>query len=230
MIGNELLTVEGPGDSAPIVMENDELLARAEGLTIVDEASLRKAHGWLLDAATLDKKAVAHYAKTKKASHDLHVQICTDEKELRKIPQKIREVLEPKILAHQRVEREKAAKIAEVNRLAAVKAEEESRLAKAQALEAAGHPEIAEAVIDAPMPAPKPASHYAPPPVKLEGTATKKTLDFRIVNPDAVGRDYCDPSEKRIREQVRAVGMKAVQMVGGIEVFESESLAVRGRK
>lgn len=224
------LTVEGPGDSAPIVMESNELLASAEALVIVDEATLRKAHRWLVDAVEIDKKAVKHCAKTKKASHDLHVQICADEKELRKIPQRIREVLEPKILAHQRAEREKAAKIAEVNRLAAVKAEEESRLAKALALEAAGHPEIAEASIDAPMPAPRPASHYAPPPVKLEGTATKKTLDFRIVNPDAVGRDYCDPSEKRIRDQVRSTGMKAVQTVGGIEVFEVESLAVRGRK
>src|ERR1035441_2893421 len=176
----DLLTIEAPGSSALIVGETNELLALAKELVITNEAELKQANEWLRDAATLDKKAVTHYAKSKKASHDLHGQICEDEKELRKIPQMIRGVLEPKILAHQRAEREKAARVAEVLRKAAWQAEEESRIAKAPLLEAAGMPEVAAAVIDAPMPAPKPASYYAPAPVKLEGTAMKKVLKIRI--------------------------------------------------
>lgn len=225
-----VLTVEGPGDSTFLVTDSNQLLASAQGLVITNDAQLKQANDWLRDAVTLKKKAADHMAKSKEMAYKLHAQLCADEKELQRVPLMIDAVLRPKILGYQKERRIKAERIAEEARKAAWRAEEDERLAKAAQLEAAGHPEIAEAVIDAPMPAPRPVSHYAPPPVKLEGTATKRTLDFRIINPDAVGRDYCDPSEKRIRELVRALGMKAVQLVGGIEVFEVESLAVKAWK
>ena len=91
-------------------------------------------------------------------------------------------------------------------------------------------PEVAAAVIDAPMPAPKPASYYAPAPVKLEGTAMKKVLKIRIIDADKVGREWCSPDNVKLNAQLKMSGLKSAELIGGIEVYEDESLAVTARK
>ncbi len=227
---DNMLAIEAPGDTSVIVTDSAELLLSAQGLVIANDAQLKQANEWLRDAATLKKKAIEHYAKSKEMAHKLHQQICADEKELQRTPILIDAVLRPKVLTYQRQEREKANAIAEKARQEAHRLEEEARLAKAVALEAVGLPEVAEAVLEAPMPPPRSVAYYAPPPVKLEGTATTTALKFRVTDPDAVGRAWCSVDDAKIRAQIKMSGLKAAGIIGGVEVFAEESLAVKARK
>jgi hypothetical protein len=227
MMESKALTVPAIGDATALNKSAGDLLVQATGLVIRSNDDLEIAGMWLRDAVTLKAKATELVKDSKAGAHKLHKDICAMEMKLQEVPLRIEAVLRPKVTLYRAEQAAISARKAEEERKKAQDLEEERRLAQAQAMEAAGQPEVAEAIIDAPMPPPAPVAPATP---KLEGVVTKKTLKFRVVNPDAVGRDYCEPSEKKIRDMVSAVGMKAAQMVGGIEVFEVESLAVKAWK
>ena len=100
----------------------------------------------------------------------------------------------------------------------------DSQIAKAAALDSAGHHEAAEAVLNRPVQAPV----VAPPAAaKIAGYTSRTEFTFEIVAPSEVGRVYCAPDEAKIRKLVKAMGMEAEKMVGGIRVFEAPRQAIR---
>jgi hypothetical protein len=56
-------------------------------------------------------------------------------------------------------------------------------------------------------------------------TFTRKEWKHRVVNPELVPREYLVPDDTKLRAAVRA----GVREIAGVEVYEDESLPVRGR-
>lgn len=63
------------------------------------------------------------------------------------------------------------------------------------------------------------------PPAKTEGITLRTRWDFRIVDANALPREYLMPDEKKIAGVVRA--MKAETRIAGVEVLEVQDVAAR---
>jgi hypothetical protein len=119
----------------------------------------------------------------------------------------------------ERLEREQAA----AARKEALRQAEEERLAEAAKAEAAGQPEHAEALLEAPVvPAPVVIAKTTP---TVEGISTRKIYEFDIVDESKLPRLYLMPNMPTIRKQVNALGVDA--NIPGVEVREKQSIAVR---
>lgn len=112
---------------------------------------------------------------------------------------------------------------------------ERQRIAEAEDALEAGDDERAELILETP-PAPvvmaEPAP-FVPPPVvvpeapKAAGVSFRKTFRHRIVNRNAIKPQFLTPDEKAIAATVRALGVDATDVVGGIEVYEDVSVSAR---
>ena len=63
---------------------------------------------------------------------------------------------------------------------------------------------------------------------KAEGVSVRMIKKFRILNAAAIHRNFLVPDEKKIRKVVDSMGPDAETLVGGIEVYETPSVAARG--
>lgn len=120
-----------------------------------------------------------------------------------------------------RVRREQEAADREQRRLA----EEQAR--KAEELRQANMPEAAEAMVAAEPPAPARVVRSAIP--KVKGVSVSKTWKYRVVDGAAVKRAFLILNEPLIRDIVKRMGHLAQEQVGGIEVYEDETMAGRTR-
>jgi len=129
---------------------------------------------------------------------------------------------------------------------AALVAQEEERLR--QALEAEKRGNIAEAdkILNAVLPAPVVVIPTAPPliipmappppppqaPALAQDPNVRRTKrwKYKIINPDFVKRAYMMPNVQEIGKVVRAMGDRAVDVVGGIEVTEDMDYAFVAEK
>jgi hypothetical protein len=109
---------------------------------------------------------------------------------------------------------------------------EQETAAKQQAaeLEKQGNPEAAAEVREQALTAPPPPVHVAPEVQKSKGAVIRKRYGFRIVNPRLVKPNFLKPDDQAIAAVVRASGEKAVDIVGGIEVYEEQSEHIRAPK
>ena len=111
---------------------------------------------------------------------------------------------------------------------------EEARLAEALAAEAAGDTARAERLVaeETPVPPVAPKPVLAPPVVapeapKSQGVSAVKRFTYRITDELQIDRRFLIPDEQKIRSMVRALGMDAAKVVGGIVVEEDVSITVR---
>lgn len=110
------------------------------------------------------------------------------------------------------------------------KAEEDRRLADAQALADRGKHDAAEAVLNAPIHVPPPPPVVAPPIATAAykapaGTSVRYNWKHRIIDADAIPREWLIPDEKRIGEYVRA--MKDKSSIPGVEAYSEASASMR---
>jgi hypothetical protein len=101
-------------------------------------------------------------------------------------------------------------------RLEAQKAEEERRLAEAAQLEAEGHKEEAEAILDTPAPIVMPTVEKTTP--KADMRLYRKVWKYRIINEADIPREYLTPDLIKIGGVVRA--LKGKCKISGVEVYE----------
>jgi hypothetical protein len=114
---------------------------------------------------------------------------------------------------------------------------ERKRIAEAEAALEAGDDERAELILETPaapvvLPDPEPlvpAAVVIPETAKATGVSFRKVYKHRVVNRGAIKAQFLVPDEKAIGATVRALGLDAVAVVGGIEVFEDISVAARTR-
>ena len=119
---------------------------------------------------------------------------------------------------------ERTRKQAEAVALAAsMKVEEEARLAQATALEQAGMPDAAEAVLSAPMVVP-PMVMEAP---KAEGISSREYWTYEITNAALLPREYLIPNEVAIGAAVRS--LKHLTNIPGVRAFAKTGIATRRR-
>ena len=62
---------------------------------------------------------------------------------------------------------------------------------------------------------------------KVEGISTRKVWKWRLESSQAVKPQYMIPDEKKINQMVKAIGKDAINVVGGISVYEEISIAAR---
>jgi len=93
---------------------------------------------------------------------------------------------------------------------------------EAKKLEKRGDTEAAGVLFDQAKSVPLPAiAPSAPATPKQSGSVITKRWKWRIVNPDEVQREYCDPTPSKITKVVTALGDKAP--IKGIEIWQEES-------
>ena len=212
--------------------------SRAESLVIQTADDYTAAAEIAKGCQGLIKQIEAGYDGLANLAHKLHKAIIGKKNEYMDEPSKALTIVKQKMGAYQaEQERIRRAEEARLQEEARKKAEEEARkLAEEQALqdaielEAQGDKKGAEAVLANPAPV---TPVYVAPIVlpkqvpQAAGIAARKTYKFRVVSADKVKREYMVPDEKKIGQVVRALGLKAAEAIGGIEVYEETNIAVR---
>lgn len=112
------------------------------------------------------------------------------------------------------LEAERQAEEARLRAEAQKRAEDEA-IARAQAMNAAGQKEEAEAIIAAPV---EVAPVIVPKTAPKASTVMRKVPKFRIVDASKIPREFMTPDEKKIGAVVRA--MRYAANIPGIEVYE----------
>lgn len=166
-----------------LVVSCDEEYAQAGEFVMAGKAMIKKITEY--HQADIDRWHAGHKAAIAKRDEDLDqvkraVKIAGDKAGDYKLEQ-------------DRLAREEQARIEAARR----RQEEERRLAEAARLEAEGKAKEAEAVINEPIPAPRPTKFESPVP-KVAGLSMRGKWKGKIVNPKAVKREYCDPTQWRI--------------------------------
>lgn len=217
-------------DDIGAIEENTELVVRqAAEITITDDESYEAAAVFLVDQI---KAVLAAIAETFDPIDDA-------QKALRKVtiaarkkheaPLKEAETVIKSAMGIYWTERDRIAKAEEEERLELARREAEDRaVEEAARLERTGHQEAADERLEAPVvpvvttPAPK-----AP---KAKGSSVRMTTKFRIIDASKIGPKFLMPDEKKIRQIVNSFGADAVEMVGGIEVYEEPVVSARAAR
>lgn len=94
---------------------------------------------------------------------------------------------------------------------------EDEQLRKAEALQAQGKTSQAEAVLNKPT---KVQPVIVPSAAPKAQTVIRTTKHYRVVDPDAVKRNFCAPDAGKMWREVQNSGLKAAEIIGGVEVWE----------
>lgn len=215
-----MTTVQAP-DTTAMASEGTALVAQAQAVKIVDHPGYEAAGALLVSVATLRKTIETAFKDPKAKAHEAHKAITELEKKMLKAPSEAETILKTEMARFQRADAERRAKEAAAAQEAIRKQEEDRRLAEAVQLEAAGMPEMAEAVISAPI---QPAAVSIPKPTAA-GISTVTVWTFRIVDVAALPREYLIPDETKIRQVVAA--MKADTKIQGVVVEPRQEIRTR---
>lgn len=207
--------------------QNDGMgaIAKAKELAraIVDGASLNIAAEMMLESKrrvkAIDerfKKPIADATAALNSVRDLRT-------ELREPYERIEvEILKP-AMAKFNAEQDRKRRVEEDKlRAEAKKREEDARLRDAEALAQDGQPELADAVLSAPV---------VVPPVVLPRSETPAGISYRdiwrfeILDPNVVPREYLTVDEKKIGGVVRA--LKGETRITGVRVYSEKTVAGR---
>jgi hypothetical protein len=212
-------------DTKPMESAGNDLIAQAKALTITSNDDAQRAGAMLVDVKTLVKKIQGEFADPKKKAHEAHKSITSLESRMLEAPQSAEKIIKTALGEWEMKERRRIAEEERLMREEARKREEEARLAEAIELEQAGEPEMAAAVIEAPVIAP--VVRIERP--KVAGVSTRMRNVYRVVDPAKVNRAYLMLDETKIRKIVEASGKDAESIVGGIVVEQIPEVSARGR-
>lgn len=211
------------------VVERDarSALERAKTVTITSGEQYRLAGELLLDIKRLIKEVESTFGPIKQKAHAAWQETIAQEKKARAPLDEAVGIISPAIIAYdQEQERIRLEQQRELERQQK-QAEEDARIEEAAALEEQGETEAAEQVLTAPSVAAPVVVPSSTP--KVNGLSTRKSWDFKIIDPAKIGRAYMKADEVKIRAQVKALGPEAAKLVGGIQVFETAVIAGRVR-
>jgi len=217
-----VVTLEKP-DTEQIAAESNSLVKTCAEYAIVDQSTYADAGAYLTRIKTVKKRVDDLFDPAVKKAHAAHKELVALKKQftgpLDNVEHKIKFGMQTWAQEQERIRREKEAEI----RRQQEKADEERRLAEAEALEKAGKPEEAEAVLDQPaMVAPVVLPNAQP---KIEGVSMREVWRFRIVDESKIPREFLIVDEKKLGAFAR--NMKQTANVPGVEFYSEKSVAAR---
>ena len=201
-------------------------LEEAKGLSISNDSSYKKAGEFLLGIGDLEKAIDASFDPIIEAQHAAW-KLALAKKAEHYVPLKEAETVvkdkmtDYQILAEKRLKEEEARRRGE-----AMRAVEQDRIDRANALIDQGRPEEALELLDAPVEAPPIIMPETSAP-KIAGIVTRNVWRWRIVDEKLLPREYLIPDETRIGKMVRASEGKIE--IPGVEVYQEREIA-KGRR
>jgi hypothetical protein len=207
-------------DTKPIEKQAAGLLARAENLTISDEASYRQAGDLLLDIRSNQSKIEPILEEPVKVQRKALEEIRAWRDRFLKPIEHAREVVagkigewEMKLRGQRRREQEEAL------RRAIQKAQEE-RAAQLKALKAKKDREALKELQRTPI-VPVVEAPQTPEPPELAGVHTSYRWTFELIDASKLSREFLCPDLKAIGRAVTALGANAAATLGpGVRVYE----------
>lgn len=172
-------------------------------------------------------KIVDFFAESKEAAHKAWKGIVANEKSFTDRLDFVEQASKRAILKYQQ---EQERLLAEQQRQAQAEADEKARKERERLEKEAAKlktPELRQAKLEAAAAVVAPVIQIASPVEKPSGVATRKTWKARVVNVDAVPREYMLVNEKALA--AIATSTKGSIKVPGVEFYVEESLAVGGR-
>ena len=209
-----------------IQAQGGALVSSANALVIHTQAEQNEAGAQLVRIARYRKTVAERLGPAKKAADAAHKAITKLERDLLAPATEAEKRIKAAVLTYDieqtRIRMEEQARLAAVMQ----KEQEDAALAEAQSRSDAGDKEGAEQILDAVLVMPPPVIEL--PVQKVDGISTRKSWDFRIVNPEKINPAFTVPDEKKIRALVKALGPDAANAIGpGVEIFEQRIVAVR---
>lgn len=219
---NEPVTLVVP-ETKTFASRGEEMIAAARAFKVDSDEKFQSGADLCRTFAALISEIDATFGPTTKKAFEAHRALTGLTKAMKAAPQEADRIIRAEMLRHRqeqdKIRREEEERI----RREAVKATEDRRLEQASIAEASGHADLAEAILDAPITAP--VVHVPRP--EAAGFSVRKGWGYRVSEPGAIKREFLMPDEKAISAVVKSLGPQAVQVVGGIEVFETETPVVR---
>jgi len=205
---------------------------QARTFRVADQATLNKANDFLLTIKAMQKEINETFDPIIRKAHDAHKEAVAKKKKHEaplKEAEGIVKALMGDYLAEQRRLQEAAeAEMRRLAREAEQKRIDEENKQRAEAQEAIDEGDFDKArdILAKEVPAaeiiPMPIT---PPPPKMEGVSVKKIWKYRIVDKNAIPREYLKIDEVSIGIVVRT--LKDQTRIPGIEVYSEDSLSAR---
>lgn len=219
-------------DDGQLARDNGPLLDRGRTLAITTPEQLIEAKELVVQLATRDGRVVEWFRDIKANAAALHKSLCAREREFRDPIAGVRARLTVEILAYE--DRARAAAESENLRLAqaARKADEERRLDLAESAEADGQPDVAEAILTAPLVVP--VAHAIPAIPKVAGVGHRETWKTEVVNFAALVAYVAEhqdklgllvPNDAALRSYAQS--LKGAAAIPGVRFYPVGSLSVR---
>jgi len=170
--------------SLPDVKPHEAAIAvaveRARAIVVSDRASHAEALAFLSSVVASKRNVEAELAPTVEAAHAAHKAATALRARLVAGYDAARAEIQPRIIAFEDAERRRAEDEARALQAAAVKAEEDARLAMAQDAENYGHDDAAAAILEAPIVRP----YIAPVPQLADTAGTSRRVTYSVVVED----------------------------------------------
>lgn len=117
--------------------------------------------------------------------------------------------------------------VEEEKRKQAKKEDDERALQQAAQMQQLGETQAADEIVERAAAAPAPTVFVPSTVPKEKGKSITKVFKYRIVNEDQIKREFMMPNTSTIQTLVGKLGYDAVNIIGGIEVFQDEIETVR---
>ena len=217
----QVLEIERIGIEPKVV----SLAEQVKSVEIVNNEQYVGAAEWLKSIALMRREIDSTFDPIITAAHAAHKEAITQKAKIATPLVEAERLLKGRMGAYQvaqeQIRRAEEARLREEAR----RAEEDRRLAEALEAERNGAHEDAEEIISQPTVVPVVILQRSTPTV--QGISSRKTWSFRVVNPALVPREYLKLDDVKIGGYVRA--MKEQANITGIEVYSTDSVAVRTR-
>jgi hypothetical protein len=189
---------------------------QARGVKVIDNATMKKANGLLMDIRSIRKEIQDTFKPLAEKAHAAHKAILEQQKRTEAPLIEAEGILKIQIRAYmdevERLRREEERRLQEIAR----KEEEERRLAEALQAEAEGNIEEAKAILEEPAYIPIPTVKADIP--KVDNRLFRKVWKFRVLDIRKVPIQYLKVDEIKVGQIVRA--MKGETNIPGIQVYE----------
>lgn len=204
-----------------------KMMGQALDLVIVDNDDYLTA-GTFLDMITARKKAVTElFEKPTKEAASVHKFLTTLRAGLLGSLVQAEELMKSRRGKYRADIERKDREDAEAKRKAVKEEQDQQALEEAARLEEIGETEAADAVIERAATAPAPPVYVPSSVPKEQGHSYRKVYKFRVVDPDKIKREFLMLDESKAGAIVSRLGLDAMPIVGGIEVYTEEIEVIR---
>lgn len=207
-----------------------QLVAQAQDLEIVDNDDYL-ASGSMLDRIIERRDAIlAFFKKPAEDANNVHKFITSLRGTLVQPLDDIEELLKTRRKNFRQEDERARLKKEEAARKQAKDEAEQAALQQAAQMQEIGETAAAETILERAAMAPPPPVHVASEVPKEKGKSVRKTWKYKVVNEQLVKREFLMPDDSKIKPIVEKLGLDAMSIIGGIEVYPDETETIRRKK